>query len=142
MVATDATIVTINGKQNYIRNFSTKDTVVYHAMNSKSIDSLKELDFLKCYAGTLLHDHATALYHFGTDYAECNVYIIRYLRKNTEETGNLWSGEMIALLCEMNQKRKEFMEQESSALPDAIIKEYEKNYFSLLSKGRKQKNDS
>lgn len=138
MVATDATIVTTNGKQNYIRNFSTKDTVVYHAMNSKSIDSLKELDFLKCYVGTLLHDHETALYHFGTDHAECNVHIIRYLRKNTEETGNLWSGEMIDLLCEMNQKRKEFMEQESSALPDAIIKEYEKNYFSLLSKGKEE----
>lgn len=58
------------------------------AMGSKSIEALKEQDFLKQYAGILLHDHETALYHFGTDHAECNVHIIRYLRKNTEETEN------------------------------------------------------
>ena len=72
VVATDATTVTVNGKLNYIRNFSTDNRVIYHAMNSKSIDALKELDFLKCYSGTLLHDHETALYHFGTEHAECN----------------------------------------------------------------------
>ena len=54
VVATDATTVTVNGKQNYIRNLSIKDTVVYHAMNSKSIDALKKLDFLNRYAGILL----------------------------------------------------------------------------------------
>ena len=36
VVATDATTVTVNGEQNYIRNFSTGDTVVYHAMGWKS----------------------------------------------------------------------------------------------------------
>lgn len=75
--------------------------MVYHAMNSKSIGVLKKLDFLNRYAGMLIHDHETALYHFGTDHAECNVHIILYLRKNTENTentGNRWSGEMIFLL--------------------------------------------
>lgn len=51
VVATDATTVTVDGVQKYIRNFSTGDTVVYHAMNSKSIEALKELDFLKRYGG-------------------------------------------------------------------------------------------
>ena len=136
VVATDATTVTVNGEQNYIRNFSIKDSVVYHAMNSKSIVALKGLDFLKQYTGILLHDHETALYHFGTDHAECNVHIIRYLRKNTEETGNQWSDEMIRLLCEMNRKRKEFMEQGLSMLPAEMITEYEQKYFSLLKRGQ------
>ena len=138
VVATDATPVTVNGKQNYIQNFSIKNSVVYHAMNSKSIDALKELEFLKCYTGTLLHDHETALYHFGTEHAECNVHIIRYLRKNTEETGNTWSDEMISLLCEMNQKRKEKIEQGADSFLEDTIKEYERKYVSLLTKGRKE----
>ena len=138
VVATDATIVTVNGSQNYIRNFSTENSVVYHAMNSKSIDALKELEFLKHYTGILLHDHETALYHFGTDHAECNVHIIRYLRKNTEETGNGWSGEMTALLCEMNKKRKELIGQGKDSFPEEMLKEYEGKYFSLLEKGRKE----
>lgn len=138
VVATDATTVTVNGEQNYIRNFSINDTVVYYAMKSKSIEALKKLDFLKCYTGILLHDHETALYHFGTDHAECNVHIIRYLRKNTEETGNKWSDNLKSLLCEMNRKRKEFMLQGISAFSADTIKEYEEEYFSLLKKGREE----
>lgn len=135
VVATDATTITVNGEQDYIRNFSTKDTVVYHAMDSKSTEALRGLDFLKHYAGILVHDHENALYHFGTDHAECNAHIIRYLRKNTEETGNRWSDAMITLLCEMNRKRKEFMEQGFPALPDGMAEAYEGKYFSLLEKG-------
>ena len=45
VVATDATAVTVSGKQNYIRNFRIKDTVVYQAMNSKSIKVLKNWIF-------------------------------------------------------------------------------------------------
>ena len=136
VVATDATTVTVNGKQNYIRNLSIKDTVIYHAMNSKSIEALKGLDFLKKYTGILLHDHETALYHFGTDHAECNVHIIRYLRKNTEESGNAWSDKMITLLCEMNRIRKGYMEQGASVLPAEIVREYEEKYDTLLEEGR------
>ena len=87
VVSTDATGVTVNGKQNYVRNFSVKETVLYRAMKSKSIKALEKLCFLENYTGILSHDHENALYHFGTDHAECNVHIIRYLRKNTEETG-------------------------------------------------------
>lgn len=136
VVATDATTVTVNGKQNYIRNFSTEETVVYHAMNSKSIDSLKKIGFLSKYSGLLLHDHETAMYHFGTDHAECNVHIIRYLRKNSEETKNKWSDEMISLLCEMNKARKELIEQKITSFPEEKLTEYEQKYQALIKKGR------
>lgn len=43
---------------------------------------------------------------------------------------------MTTLLCEMNKKRREFMEQGISMLPDEMIREYEGKYFSLLKKGR------
>ena len=110
-VAADATPVTVNGEQNYIRNFSIQDTVVYRAMKSKSLKSLEKLDFLKKYTGILMHDHETALYHFGTEHGECNVHLLRYLRKNTEETGNRWSIEMAELLGEMNRERKRLQEE-------------------------------
>lgn len=138
VAATDATTVTVNGEQNYIRNFSAGDTVVYHAMDSKSIKALEGLDFLGRYAGTLVHDHETALYHFGTDHAECNVHIIRYLRKNTEDTKNRWSGEMVSLLCEMNKGRKELMAQGYEAMPAGRITDYEEKYFSILKQGRRE----
>lgn len=136
VVATDATTTTVNGEQNYIRNFSTDKTVVYHAMKNKSIEALKEIAFLDRYSGLLLHDHETALYHFGTDHAECNVHVIRYLRKNTEETGNKWSNEMIFLLCGMNHARKKSVEQGKSCFSDKEIMDYEEKYHDLIKKGR------
>lgn len=47
VVLTDATTVTVNGEQNYVRNFSIGKTVIYRAMKSKAIDALKKIDFLK-----------------------------------------------------------------------------------------------
>ena len=138
VIATDATTVTVNGRQNYIRNFSTNETVVYHAMNSKSMDALREIDFLCKYSGLLLHDHETALYHFGTDHAECNVHIIRYLRKNTEETGNKWSDEMISLLCDMNKTRKNLIEQGIAGFSEEKLNMYELQYQNLITKGRRE----
>lgn len=138
VVATDATTITVDGKQNYIRNFSNGQTVVYHAMKSKTIDEMKELYFLKKYTGPLVHDHETALYHFGTEHAECNVHIIRYLRKNTEETGNKWSVGMVSLLREMNSTRKAFMEQGRDAFPEDMICRYEQRYRALISDGREE----
>lgn len=138
VVATDATTVTVNGKQNYIRNFSIEDTVVYHAMQKKSIEALKQIDFLKKYVGILLHDHETALYHFGTDHAECNVHLLRYLRKNTEETGNAWSDEISSLLCEMNKMRKEAMLQGALKFSSETIAYYEEKYITLLKKGKEE----
>lgn len=86
-----------------------------------------------------MHNHETALYHFGIDHAECNVHIIRYLRKNTEETGNNWSEEMITLLCEMNKTCKEYAGQGKSKFPAEIIVLYEEKYASLLKKRTRRK---
>lgn len=134
VVATDATTVTVNGEQNYIRNFSNETIVVYRAMKSKTIEALEKLQLLKKYMGILIYDHETALYHFGTDHAECNVHIIRYLRKNTEETGNKWSSEMSALLCEMNQARKGLICQGISSFTEETITDYEKKYHAVIKK--------
>ena len=73
MVATDATVITVNGKQEYIRNFSTVRCVLYRAMKDKTLDTMHKIRFLEKYTGILVHDHETALYHFGTDHGECMV---------------------------------------------------------------------
>ena len=138
VVCSDATTVKVNGEQCYIRNFSTSMTVIYRAMRNKGLDALKKLEFLKRFAGTFVHDHETAMYHFGTRHGECNVHIIRYLRKNTEDTGNEWSSKMISALCEMNEKRKEYMRGKRMEFSDEQIREYEQRYHEILSEGREQ----
>ena len=138
VVATDATVITVNGEQGYIRNFSVAKTVMYRAMKDKTLDMMHKVKFLEAFTGILVHDHETALYHFGTDHGECNVHIIRYLRKSTEETGNEWSGEMIRLLSEMNRARKSSIERGESAFTGPVLEEYEEKYAELIEKGRSE----
>lgn len=138
VVATDATVITVNGEMNFIRNFSIDDTVIYRAMKNKTITALKKLTFLEKFTGTLVHDHETALYHFGTNHGECNVHILRYLRKNTEEAKNIWSKEMSSLLSEMNKARKVRMEDGKLEFTAEELLSYENRYMECIASGREQ----
>lgn len=137
-VCTDATTITVNQLQNYIRNFSVRDTVVYRAMEKKTIKALKEIPFLKKYAGILIHDHETALYHFGMDHGECNVHVIRYLRKTIEEAGHTWAKKMIELLTVMNEERKKLIAAGMDGFPSESIQAYEEAYQELIVEGREE----
>ena len=86
VIYTDATSVSTNGKQTYIRNFSTTDCVLYSSSEKKDLETLEGFNILKEFTGALIHGHETALYHFGTRHGECNVHLERYLQKNTGET--------------------------------------------------------
>ncbi len=56
----------MDGKQAYIRNFSTEKSVLYCGSAKKDLDTLGGFSILERYTGILTHDHETALYHFGT----------------------------------------------------------------------------
>ena len=106
VVSTDRTVTTVNGQQTSIRHFSVSEWVLYTSMDRKNIESLRGISFLAKFAGTLIHNHETVLYHFSTDHEECNVHLMRYLIANSENTGHQWSRKMILLLTEMNRYRK------------------------------------
>ena len=106
-------------------------------MDRKNLEHLKKISFLRDFTGTLVHDHETALYHFGVGHGECNVHVMRYLTKNTEDTGNTWSKCMQELLSEMNRKRKELIASGSS-FTETQIHGYEKRYADIINEGRQQ----
>lgn len=134
---TDATVITVNGKQAYIRNQSTEQAVLYSAMNKKSIESIKENSLLCGYEGILIHDHETSMYNFGKGHGECNVHLLRYLKKNTEESKNRWSEELSGLLTEMNREKKRLM-SEHKWFAMSEIEVYEKQYDKIIKRGYKE----
>lgn len=134
---TDATVVSVNGRQAYIRNQSTANEVLYSAMSKKSIEELERNTILGEFSSILIHDHETAMYNFGTGHGECNAHILRYLKKNTEESGNEWSNALSELLREMNTERKNRLAKGSwFEVPE--INEYEREYDRIIKKGRKE----
>lgn len=137
-ICTDATPVTNNGKMNYIRNFSTEDTVLYCGMAKKDLQTLEALPVLGDFAGILCHDHETSMYHFGIGHAECNVHLARYLRKNTEETGNRWSHEMESFLNGMNAMRNRLKAGGAAGLPEGKAESYSQRFDAIIADGREQ----
>lgn len=136
-VCTDATLVTVNGKQAYIRNFSSEQAVLYESMAKKDLESLHAISFLTQYAGNLEHDHETALYHFGSGHGECNVHLLRYLKKNTEESGSHWSKNMAGFLCGLNEERKKRI-AENRRFTEPELASCESRYDEILKEGRLQ----
>lgn len=64
-ICTDATVIRRNGKQEYIRNFSTEDCVLYCGSEKKDIEALKKFRIFQIFSGTLIHDHETAAIILG-----------------------------------------------------------------------------
>mgnify|MGYP000741805869 CR=1 FL=1 len=138
VVATDATTISIDGLQKYIRNFSTTDVCLYESQNSKSIACLNDSVILPHYTGILEHDHEVALYHYGSEHGECNAHLFRYLEKTTEESGNLWSGELKSLLSAANRKRSAAMVAGQTVFDDGYVADIETQYDNVLTLGEKQ----
>ena len=138
VLCTDATCTTTNGKRSYIRCVSSKAAAIFYAMESKAVAALEQIALLADYQGILMHDHETALYHFGQGHAECNVHILRYLRKNAEDTGNSWPETMITLLTEMNEARKALIAAGKDSFAPEDVQKYEETYRKTIAEGREQ----
>lgn len=138
VAGTDATVITTDKKNTYIRNVSTEDAVFYYSSDNKKLETLRTMDLLVKFAGIFVHDHETALYHFGLDHAECNVHLARYLLKNTEETGNSWSHHMACFLAGMNQARKKRKEAGFDHFDAKALEIYEARYDAILEEGLEQ----
>lgn len=134
-ICTDATTVSTNGEQTYIRNFSTEKCVIYCSSEKKDLNTLSSLHILNRYTGILTHDHETALYHFGTGHGECNVHLGRYLCKNTEETSNRWSHDMEMFLKGLNHARNELKSRGIMAFSPEQLERFSLRYDELVAQG-------
>ncbi|MGL5456518.1 MAG: IS66 family transposase, partial [Enterobacterales bacterium] len=134
-ICTDATTVKTDGKQTYIRNFSTERNVLYSSSESKSLEALGGFKVLKGFAGALTHDHETALYHFGTRHGECNVHLERYLLKNTEETGNVWSHNLSSFLNGLNHARNGWRLKGYTSFTAEQLERYSQRYDEIIALG-------
>lgn len=137
-ICTDATPVTNNGEMAYIRNFSTDNVVWYCCSKKKDLKTLESFPILRKFTGIFCHDHESALYHFGTGHAECNVHLCRYLRKNTEETGNRWSRDMESFLNGMNVMRRELKAAGKTRVSSDRLEKYSTRYDAIIADGRIQ----
>ena len=142
VLCTDATVMTTDKKQAYIRNVSSERSVIYYPADSKTIEEMRTMRVLASFSGTLMHDHETALYHFGTRHAECNVHVGRYEVKNTQESLNRWSRHMECFMEGMNRARNKLKGAGIGHFDEKALRIYEQRYDAILEEGYEQNRET
>jgi hypothetical protein len=132
IIGTDATHTRSDGKQSYVYSFNTLNGAIYQASAHKGLKPLND-SLLKDYKGTIVHDHDTSYYSFGSRHAECNVHILRYLKGVCQnEPDRRWAGKMRALLCEANDLCKQARNAGAKALDEDVIADIEARFDDIV----------
>lgn len=122
-------------KNMFFRNYSDDKHVLYTLNPTRGKIAVEADGVLPIYIGTLVHDHNTINYNYGTANAECNVHIIRYLKANYENTLNIWSADMIDFLVNLNQTKKLAINFGLERFETADIEDYKKRYDEIITAG-------
>jgi len=122
-------------KNMFFRNYSNDKHVLYTLNPTKGKKAIEEDGILPFYIGTLIHDHNTVNYSYGTRNGECNVHIIRYLKANCENTQNIWSDDMIKFLTGLNRAKKVAIAFGLEGFEATDIENYKKRYDDIISAG-------
>lgn len=136
---TDETGTKFNGKNMYVRNYSNKRTVIYKAHKNKGHKPIEEDNILPRFCGGIMGDHDTTLYKYGNKNYECNIHLGRYLEELIQNIPDIiWPIKMKELIFRMNQTRKIAISYNLNKFDKEKIKEYEKEFDTILNKAREE----
>lgn len=129
----DDTTININGKQACLRFYGTDKIKYYKAHEKKDKKGIDEDGILQYLdkETVVVHDHNKVNYNeeYNFTNAECCVHLIRNLKELNEVLPREWINELINLLIETNNKRKEYIDksilQFDYEVSDKVIKEYD-----------------
>lgn len=95
---------------------------------------------LENYAGTIVHDHDTTFYKYGTGHQECTQHDIRYLIGSIQNEAELeWNKQMLELFRKMLHYRNSLSENED--LSPSIVSGSEAEYDRILETAEKEYTD-
>ena len=137
-VHTDESPININGKNHQLHNYSNDNYTLQYVHESKSKNAMEELGFLPNYIGTLIHDHNKVQYNFGTNHAECNAHILRYLQGVEDFTKHSWPIDMASLLKEILHQKNLLKENSIGSFDIDTLAMYVKSYDEILEQANKQ----
>lgn len=136
VVHVDETGIKVNGKQSWIHTLTNEKGAVFFMSTKRGDKEGGTLQYLNGYEGTIVHDHFVAYQSLThCKHAECNAHIDRYLKSGIEFDKSSECKEMLELLHEMLNRKKELIENKESKMTAEEIKRYEERYEEVLKRG-------
>jgi hypothetical protein len=130
----DETGVKINGKLHWVHVLTAGDLAYYHCDEKRGNEADETMGVLFGYGGTLVHDHLKGLYSWDCGHAECNAHLLRYLKSVIENEPEYaaYAEEMLKLLVDANDKRKEAKDRNEIGFEEETVKEYDTRYDDIM----------
>lgn len=135
----DESPITINGETYYLHNVSNGTHTLQYITKHRSQEDVDEFGFLKQFKGIIIHDHYIMYYNYGSDNAECNVHVLRYLNGVTEFTKHTWAKELKELLLEMKTIKEKYIAEGKESVSDNEYDNFKQKYLDILDKGKKER---
>ncbi|MDR2156649.1 MAG: transposase, partial [Clostridiales Family XIII bacterium] len=108
---------------------------MYPANPTKGKQAIEDDGVLPRFVRTLIHDHNTVNYNYGTGHGECNVHIIRYLRANSGNTRHDWSDGMTGFPPSEKRPKASAQGFGASGFDPADLEEYGRRYDEIVAAG-------
>ncbi len=135
----DESPIIINGETYYLQNASNGTHTLQYVTKHRSQNDIDEFGFLKQFKGIIIHDHYMMYYKYGSNNAECNVHVLRYLNSVTEFTKHTWAKELKELLLEMKSIKEKYIVEEKESISDNEYSKFKQRYLDILNKGQKER---
>ena len=139
---TDEVTTSENGKASYYRGYANKTNVVYKYHHHKGDAPIKEDSILDNFYGTIISDHDTGVFKYGTNNQDCVIHIGRYCKEgyqNVLETS--WQMEMYYFLLRIERNRKILTSFGRKHFTEEEIKKIEDEYDMILQKAEEENKD-
>ena len=136
---TDEVTTSENGKASYYRGYANKTNALYKYHHHKGDAPIKEDGILDNFFGTIISDHDTGVFKYGTNNQDCIIHIGRYCKEgyqNVLETS--WQMELYYFLLRVERNRKILTAFGRDHFTEEEIKKIEDEYDKLLQKAEEE----
>lgn len=133
----DETGYYFEGKRNWLHTISTEKFSYYAVHAKRGTEAMVDMDVLKLFKGTLVHDFWKSYLDFFCAHALCNVHHVRDLTFCHEVENSIWAGQVKELLLDLNAKVQLAKEADSNArsLNKEELHYWYKKYDALVNEG-------
>ena len=136
---TDETVTKENGKDRYYRGYANSLNVLYKYHNHKGDKPIEEDNILVNYYGTVITDHDTGMFKYGTHNQDCVVHFGRYcIEQDQNITVTTWPMDLYRLLLKFEKNRKIISKFGATEFSKEEIKLMEEDYDIILQRAKEE----
>lgn len=138
----DDTVIMIDTKRSCLRFYGTEKLAMYTAHSQKDKNGLDEDGILNVLSKETVVEHDHNKVNYNDDYyfknAECNVHLIRDLKKVIDNLNHTWAKKLIELISKMNNKRKWLIKKGKEEFTQEELNKFEDKFEKIMIEAHKQ----